>query len=147
MAPSATDRTWLGLPSHVIVMLGASTATYALVLAGVAGLQSRTEASIAAMRAPSVEGVTSLSAGHDSVGARLSAAQEAYNAAVQAYVDAGGTLDGVEASLQAFAAVVAEIDGVSRSLPTSVKLPPVQRSTRSTGSAPSTQGTTGASGG
>jgi hypothetical protein len=145
MAPSATDRTWLGLPSHVIVMLGASTATYALVLAGVAGLQSRTEASVATMRAPSVEGLATLAAGHDAVNARLLAAQDAYNAAVQAYLAAGGSLDAVEASLGSFATVVAEIDGVSRSLPTSVKLPPVQRSTSA--GAPTTQATTGASGG
>jgi hypothetical protein len=47
--------------------------------------------------------------------------------------------------LGAFAAVVAEIDGVSRSMPTSVKLPAVKKSTRT--SAPTTQATTGASGG
>jgi hypothetical protein len=145
MAPSATDRTWLGLPSHVVVMLGASTATYALILAGVAGLQSRSEADLAALRAPALEGVSSLTAGHDAISAQLIAAQEAYNAAVQAYADAGGSLDGVEVNLQAFAAAVAEIDGVSRSMPTSVKLPAVKRS--SGAGSTSTQGTTGASGG
>ena len=145
MAPSATDRTWLGLPSHVVVMLGASTATYALVLAGVAGLQSRSEADLAALRAPTVEGLDSLSAGHDALGARLKAAQDAYNAAVQAYADAGGSLDAVEVNLGAFAAVVAQIDGVSRSMPTTVKLPAVRKS--SGAGAPATQGTTRASGG
>jgi len=144
MAPSVQDRTWLGLPSHVIVMLGASTATYALVLAGVAGLQSRTEADLAAMRAPAVEGLTSLQQGHDEIGARLQAAQDAYNAAVQSYSDAGWSLDELQAQLGAFAGAVAEIDGVSRSLPTSVTLPKVSRSSGSV--APSTQGTTGASG-
>jgi hypothetical protein len=145
MAPSATDRTWLGLPSHVIVMLGASTATYALVLAGVAGLQSRSEADLAALRAPAVDGVHGLATGHDLVGSQLQAAQDAYNRAVQAYVDAGASLDSVEAGLASFAAVVGEIDGVSRSMPTTVKLPPVQRAAGA--GAPRTQGTTGASGG
>ena len=145
MPAPATDRTWLGLPSHVIVMLGASTATYALVLAGVAGLQSRNEAGIAALRAPAVEGVTELAAGHDAVGARLQAAQDAYNRAVKEYVDAGGSLDSVETRLAAFATIVGQIDGVSRSMPTTVKLPPVQRA--SGAGAPKTQGTTGASGG
>lgn len=140
-----TDRTWLGLPSHVIVMLGASTATYALVLAGVAGLQSRSEAALAAAHAPTADGVTTLSAGHDLIGLRLHAAQDAYNAAVQAYVDAGGSLEAVEERLRSFADAVAEIDGVSRSMPTTVKLPPVQRS--SGASAPTTHATTGASGG
>ena len=139
------DRTWLGLPSHVIVMLGASTATYALVLAGVAAFQSRSEADLAALRAPAVDGLNTLSAGHDAIGARLQAAQDAYNAAVQAYVNAGGSLDAVETNLSAFAAVVAEIDGVSRSMPTAVKLPAVKRSTGAT--SPTTHTTTGASGG
>jgi hypothetical protein len=145
MAPTTNDRTWLGLPSHVIVMLGASTATYALVLAGVAGLQSRTEADLAAMRAPAVDGLTSLQRGHDEIGAQLMAAQDAYNTAVQAYSDAGGTLDALQDQLGAFAGAVGEIDGVSRSLPTTVKLPKVTRSSGAT--APTTQGTTGASGG
>jgi hypothetical protein len=145
MVASMTDRTWLGLPSHVVVMLGASTATYALVLAGVAGMQSRSEADLAALRAPAVEGVQGLAAGHDEIGARLKAAQDAYNAAVQAYERAGGSLDSVELGLQSFAAVAAEIDGVARSMPTTVKLPPVQRS--SGAGAPSTHATTGASGG
>jgi len=145
MAPPATDRTWLGLPSHVIVMLGASTATYALVLAGVAGLQSRSEADLAAARAPAVDGLNSLAAGHDEVSARLQAAQDAYNSAVQAYGDAGWSLDALQAQLGTFAAAVGEIDGVSRALPTTVKLPKVTRS--SGAGAPSTQGTTGASGG
>ncbi|HJP88070.1 MAG TPA: hypothetical protein VJ850_03430 [Candidatus Limnocylindrales bacterium] len=140
-----TDRTWLGLPSHVIVMLGASTAAYALVLAGVAGVQSRNEADLAALRAPAVEGVQGLAAGHDAIDARLRAAQDAYNAAVQAYTNAGGSLDTVELNLQSFAAVAGEIDGVARSMPTSVKLPPVHRS--SGAGAPGTHGTTGASGG
>ena len=142
---ATTDRTWLGLPSHVVVMLGASTAAYALVLAGVAGLQSRNEAELAALRAPAVQGLDALTAGHDAIGARLEAAQDAYNAAVQAYADAGGSLATVEANLGAFAGVVAQIDGASRSMPTSVKLPPVQRA--SSAKAPKTQGTTGASGG
>jgi hypothetical protein len=140
-----TDRTWLGLPSHVVVMLGASTATYALVLAGVAALQARSEADLAALRAPAVDGLGSVSAGHDAMGARLRAAQDAYNKAVQAYVAAGGSLDAVEANLGGFASVVAEIDGVSRSMPTTVKLPAVR--TSSGAGAPVTHATTGASGG
>jgi hypothetical protein len=143
MGQGTTDRTWLGLPSHVIVMLGASTATYALVLAGVAGLQSRNEADLAALRAPAVDGVQRLAEGHDSLAARLSAAGSAYNAAVSDFVNAGGSLDAVEADLGAFAAAVKEIDGVSRTLPTAVKLPAVSRASSG---APSTHGTTGASG-
>jgi hypothetical protein len=144
MAPSMNDRTWLGLPSHVIVMLGASTAAYALVLAGVAGLQSRNEADLAAMRAPAVNGLAELQAGQDAISARLQAAQDAYNAAVQAYGNSGLSLGALQADLGAFADAVGAIDGVSRSMPSSVSLPKVSRSAGA--GAPSTQGTTGASG-
>ena len=147
MAPSATDqRTWLGLPSHVIVMLGASTAGYALVLAGVAALQARSEAGLAAARAPAVAGVERLAAGHDLLTTTLDRAQAEYNSTVRAYLAAGGSLDELHAQLGAFAGLVGDIAGVSQNLPTTVKLPVVQRSTSSV-KKPSTSGTTGASGG
>lgn len=139
-------RSFAGLPSHVWVMLGASTAGYALVLAGVAGLQSRSEATLIAARQPAVDGVEQLSSGHEGVRLRLEAARADYEAAVAAYMTAGGGLDALNARLSSLAGLVAEIDGVSRTLPTSVKLPAVKESVRYV-SVPSTSGTTGASGG
>jgi len=139
-------RPFAGLPSHIWVMLGASTAGYALMLAGVAGLQARDEAGLIAARRPSVEGVAQLSAGHDALNARLDAARAAYAATADEYAAAGGTLDALHEQVGLLAGLVAEIDGVSRTLPTSVKLPVVRRSVTSI-SVPSTSGTTGASGG
>lgn len=142
-----TERgTFAGLPSHIWVMLGASTAGYALMLAGVAGLQSRTEADLIAARNPAAQGVAQLSAGHDNLQSQLDAARAAYAASASAYVGVGGTVDALHAQVGSLAALVAEIDGVSRSLPSSVKLPAVHRSVTSV-KAPSTSGTTGASGG
>jgi hypothetical protein len=139
-------RSFAGLPAHVWVMLGASTAGYALLLAGVAGLQSRNEADLIAARQPAVDGVAAVASGHDALIRRLEDARAAYAATVDRYVAAGGSLDALDGNLGSLAGLVAEIDGVSRSLPTSVKLPAVKRSVSSV-SAPSTSGTTGASGG
>lgn len=147
MSPTMTDRaTFAGLPSHVWLMLGASTAGYALVLAAVAGLQSRNEADLIAARQPAAQGVANLAAGHDDLQAQLDAARAAYGATVDSYVTAGGTLDALHEQVAQLAGLVAEIDGVSRALPTTVKLPAVRR-TVSFVRAPSTSGTTGASGG
>ena len=142
-----TERgTLAGLPTHVWVMLGASTAGYALMLAAVTGLQARNEAELIAIRQPAVEGVAAVSDGHDRLLAQLEGARAAYAATVDEYLAAGGTLDSLHAQVGTLAGLVAEIDGVSRSLPTTVKLPVVRQSVRSV-AVPSTSGTTGASGG
>lgn len=142
-----TPRRFLpAVPAHVWVMLGASTAGYALLLAGVATLQSDLEAGIVAARQPAVEGVARLAAGHDELIRRLDAARAGYTTAADTYAAAGSTLDALHQQVALLAGVVAEIDGVSRSLPAAVKLPPVQR-TVVTVKAPATSGTTGASGG
>jgi hypothetical protein len=138
-------RAFAGVPSHVWVMLGASTAGYALLLAGVAGLQSRNEAALIAARQPAADGVAQIANGHDELLARLDAARTAYASAVDAYMATGGSLDALDAQMGRLAALVAEIDGVSRTLPSSVKMPAVRRSVSSV-SVPSTSGTTGASG-
>jgi hypothetical protein len=138
------QRTFLGLPAHVIVMFGASTAGYALMLAAVTGLQSHSEGVLIAARQPAVDGVAQLASGHTELSAQLQAAQADYNATVAAYTAAGGTLDTWTEKLGVLSSLVGEIDGVSRSMPTTVKLPVVHRSVSSGGS--TTQSTTGASG-
>ncbi len=137
------------LPSHVWVLLGASTAGYALLLACVAGIQSRDEAAIAASRQPAADGIVVLAAGHEALIARLDMARAEYAVIADAYASSGGRLDALHGQVGKLAAMVAEIDGVSRSMPTSVKLPPVRSSVSSVSSVkvPRTQGTTGASGG
>jgi uncharacterized membrane protein YhiD involved in acid resistance len=127
-------------------MLSASTAGYALVLAGVAALQSNAEADLIAARRPAVEGVARLAAGHDELIRRLDAARAGYTTAADTYAAAGSTLDALHEQVALLTGVVAEIDGVSRSMPAAVKLPAVQR-TVATVQAPATSGTTGASGG
>ena len=86
-------RSLPAVPAHVWVMLGASTAGYALVLAGVAAIQSNAEAILISARRPAVEGVAQLAAGHEELIRRLDAAQAGYATAADTYGAAGSTLD------------------------------------------------------
>lgn len=142
-----TDRRpRLSLPPHVLVMLGASTAGYALLLAGVAGLQSGADAGLVATRAPVARGIEDLTAGHEALRARLDATRGAYAGAVDTLLVATDWLDRLDEDLASFAGLVTEIDGAARELPTRVSIPPIQRSVSQV-RIPATQATTGASGG
>jgi hypothetical protein len=134
------------VPPHVLVMLSASTALYALSLAGVAGQQSAADASLAAARDPLARAVEQVAAGHDRMGAQLDGARARYAAAAQAYLAAGDSMTTLEAQLGTLSKAVSEVAGVSRSLPSTVRLPSVAGSVAG-GRAPATHATTGASGG
>lgn len=133
------------IPAHVFVYLGLSAGTYAVALAGVTALESATEASQIAQRAPLVQALGDISAGHDLLAARLDRAKAAYADAAAAYGVATSPLAQLDASLEALATQVAAIDGTARSLPASVALPKVA-TTVTTAAVPKTQATTGASG-
>lgn len=135
----------LRLPAHVAVMLGLSSAGYAVILAGVAANQGRAEAALAAERAPALAAVASITQVNDSLTETLSGAGLEYTAIANAYDQAGGGLEALDAALAGLAGSVAQIDGVSRALPATVPLPAVSRSVRTV--VPTTHATTGASGG
>ena len=134
------------LPAHVALMLGASAAGYAVVLAGVAGLQSSAEAAVAAARAPALRAVELAGAGHTPLAEQLDRAGADYQAAADAYRAAGSTLDGLHADLGGLAAVVGKIQGASRSLPATIRLPAI-RVVAPAAQPPTTHTTTRASGG
>jgi hypothetical protein len=143
-----TDRlAALRVPPHVGVMLGVSTAAYAVALAGVTGLQAAGDAELAADRAPAIAAIEDVSARNQALADALQQAGSRYDEVAQAYAAAGGRLSDLEAALTDLATSVQRIDGVSRSLPTSVSLPRVSRQVSSGGGAPATSSTTGASGG
>jgi hypothetical protein len=144
-ASTMTERQAARIPVNVFVLLSASTAAYALVLAGVAGVQSRDDAALAAARDPVANAIEQVAAGHDALADQLQRARAGYAAAAAAYTAAGGELTGLDGLLGNLATVVADIDGVSRSLPSSVRLPAIRGSV--SGGAPSTHATTRASGG
>jgi hypothetical protein len=133
------------VPPHVAVFLGLSTAGYAVSLAGVTALQAHDEAILAAERAPSIATIQDIAAKNASFAAALATAGGDYQAAVDAYTAAGGRLADLEASLAGLASSVKTINGVTTNLPTSVALPKVTRHV-SSGTAPATSSTTGASG-
>ncbi|NJD29255.1 MAG: hypothetical protein FIA92_13285 [Chloroflexi bacterium] len=140
-----TERRLRGLPPHVVVMLSASTAAYAVLLAGVAGLQAGDEAAIAAARAPLATSLDRLEAQHDALAGILDRSRASYDALGDTYAGIAGRLGALEATLSGFAGSVAEIDGQARSLPTSFRVPALRTVTKV--SVPKTQGTSGASGG
>ena len=133
------------LPLHVLLMFSGATAGYAVTLAAVTGLQASGEAARMADRAPAAMGIAELVAAHEALADRLVAAGEAYGDAAAAYTDAPSVLAVVDRRLAELATVVGEIDGVARDLPTSVRVP--LRSTTVRVSVPTTNATTGASGG
>lgn len=134
----------LRLPMHVGVLLGASTAAYAVTLAAVTGLQASSEADLIAERAPAIAGVHDLGARNQDLGDALVLAGRRYDGLNRAYAAAGGRLTALEAALADLATSVQAIDGVSRSLPASVPLPKITRVVVS--GAPATNATTSASG-
>ena len=136
----------LGLPPHVGVLVGLSAGAYALVLAGVAGVQSADEAALRAERAPTVARLEALQAGHDALLDRVEAARLAYERGVGAYGLIGDGLGGYEDRLSGLAATVTGIAGAAAALPDRVSLPPIRTTVRAV-QAPATQTTTGASGG
>ena len=133
------------IPAHIGVMLGLSTAAYAVTLAGVAADQSQADAATAAARAPAVAAVDSLSRANDAMDAALGRADGELAAVGRVYDQAGGRLTALEAALAGFAGSVSEINGVSQALPATVPLPRISTSSRT--SVPATHATTGASGG
>jgi hypothetical protein len=142
---SIRRRVEVRLPAHVAVMLGVSTAAYAVSLAAVTVSQASSEAALAAERAPAIAAIDDISARNSRLASDLEAAGTHYNAVAQGYLAAGGNLADLEAALADLATSVSQIDGVSRSMPSTVTLPKVARQV-SAKSAPATSSTTGASG-
>lgn len=134
------------LPAHLGVLMGLSAGAYALCLAGVTGLQSMSEAQLAANRAPAIETIRSVQQKHDQLEARLATARSSYAAAAEAYRASGTGFAAMEARLSELSTLMTEINGTTAALPSSVKLPSVSRSV-SGGSAPAVHATTTASGG
>lgn len=133
------------IPVHVVVMLSAAAAGYAASLAGVAAMQATREGALRDERAPALAGVDRLSRGHDELDARLVAAGRSYANAADTYTQASRMLATLDQDVATLAAQVAQIDGVSRSLPTTVHVPVIRAVIPAR--APATHATTGASGG
>jgi hypothetical protein len=115
------------LPAHVAVMLGASVAGYGIALAVVTGLQSASEAAIAADRAPTSELLSGLAAGHDRLGGAVDRAAATATRALDRYQLLSSEISQLRADVDALSRLVSRVDGAAQALPASVKLPTVIR--------------------
>lgn len=134
-------------PLHLAVLFGASTALYAISMAGVVSIQSTADRTLMARQAPADDAATRLQAGHDALEARLAQAAAAYERAAAGYDQLATTLETTEAALGDYAGRVGVVSGASKSLPARVSLPTVStKIVVGTTSRPKTSASTGASG-
>lgn len=133
-------------PIHLAVMVGASTALYAISMAGVTAIQSNADRDLMLHRLPAEDAAARQGAGNDQLETSLSRAADAYREAAGRYDALTPRLNGTERSLDALAGRVEAVGGAARSIPQTVSLPKVPRSAPAA-SRPKTSATTGASGG
>ena len=138
-----TDRR---IPLHLAVLLGASTAAYAISLAGITTLQSTTDAAVVVARSPSRDAAARLANGHDRLQAEIDAATRAYATSASRYDELSAAIGSLDATLDGYAAAAARVSGAARALPGRVSLPSVSHTSTGTTSKPRVSGTTGASG-
>lgn len=142
----------LTTPARAGMLIGASAAVYAVTLAGVAGLQSQTDAETAAQRAPLVEAVAQARAANDQLESVINEADSQAGALAASYANATTDVAAYQARLDTLAALVADVQGSAAALPARIKLPTVNMhgsiargSSGGTRSAPATRATTSAS--
>jgi hypothetical protein len=131
---------------HLAVLVGMSASAYAISLAGVAALQSATDAQVAADRAPAGQAADALSTGHDQLERALDEASRAYVLSSERYALVGTGLVDMETSLDALGTRVEKVSGAADALPGRVSLPKISTSTRVVTRTRVVHATTGASG-
>ena len=144
----------LNTPTRAGMLIGASAAIYAVTLAGVATLQARDDAALAAQRAPYLEAVSAARAANDSLEAALQRADAQARALASDYASLGQDIGAYEARLDELASLVARVQGSAAALPSRISLPTVSArvaigSSGSSGGgtkAPATSAKSGASG-
>jgi hypothetical protein len=117
-------------PIHLAMLVGLSTSAYAITLAGVTALQSTTDATLIAERAPAGNAVAQMSSGHDRLEESVSRAEWAYVTAARRYATLGPTMADMETALDRFGRRVTRVSGAADALPGRVQLPTISSSTR-----------------
>jgi hypothetical protein len=133
-------------PIHLAVMVGASTALYAISLAGVTAIQSDADRALMLRQSPAENATARVGKGNDRLEATLGHAADAYTEAAARYDALAPRLDDMETSLEKLAGRVEAVSGAARALPARVSLPSVHRSAPAA-TRPRTAARTGASGG
>lgn len=135
-------------PLHLAVLFGASTALYAVSMAGIAAIQSGADRTLIARQAPADDAADRLRAGHDALGTRLERLAAAYARAASEFGTVSTSLEVTESSLDDYAVRVGAVSGAAEALPARVHLPAVStKIVVRTTTRPRTSASTGASGG
>lgn len=133
-------------PIHLAVMVGASTALYAISLAGVTAIQSNADRALIVRQSPAEDATARVGRGNDRLERTLTHAADAYSEAAERYDALAPRLEDMETSLELLAGRVKTVSGAARALPGKVSLPTVHRSAPAA-TRPRTTAKTGASGG
>ena len=128
-------------PIHVVVAVGMTAGLYAISLAGVATLQSASDARLAAGRAPAADAVAGLTSAHDALEASLGTLNDAYARAAGAYAGIAKAIVGHEQALAALGQQVQAAAGsaAALSVPAISLVVPRRSGSASTASAPTTR--------
>jgi hypothetical protein len=107
------------------MLIGVSAAVYAVTLAGVAGLQSGSDAELAAARQPLVAALADRRAANDGLEAELAAVNARLAPLGSAYDVTGQSVSAYEARLDTLATLVAEVQGSAAGVAARISLPQV----------------------
>lgn len=130
-------------------MIGASTALYAVSMAGVTAIQSSDDRTLVTRQSPAEAAVTRLRDGHDRLETAIDKATDDYGRAAGGYDALEPRLSEMETSLDQLTGRVTTVSGAARALPGRVSMPAISRTVTRTvrTSKPKTNASTGASGG
>jgi hypothetical protein len=131
---------------HLAVLVGASTAAYAISLAGVTALQSGADQALILARSPSQASAARISEGHDRLQAEIERSASAYAASAARFDELATGVSSLDTSLDAYDGRMQKVTGAVRAMPGHVSLPSVSRSATTARARPATRAATGASG-
>jgi hypothetical protein len=135
-------------PLHVFLLAAGAAGAYAVSLAAVTALQSQTDASLIATRAPIADAIDAVATGHGALERAVTRAADDYARSAAGYDELTATLTDVESALDGLAAQTRAVGAVTAGLPSRVRLPTVRYATGPAPvAAPRTHAVTGASGG
>jgi hypothetical protein len=133
------------MPVHLAVLVGASTAAYAISLAGMTAFQSAADQAVIEERTPRADSADRLAASHDRLQAEIDRSAAVYSGSAARFDEVAAGITSLDGSLDAYAGRMARVTGAARALPGHVSLPAVSRGSAAR-SKPATSASTGASG-
>jgi len=114
-------------PVHVVVAVGLTATAYALSLASVSALQIAHDRDLIAERTPVRAAIARLAIHNDVMSGALDEARVRYAAAIEGYDALTGRLDDVGGLLDRLGGKVADIEGLTGILPSSLDLPSIPK--------------------